>query len=187
MSSANVTAANLSLLHEDLEGESMSTKTIRIVGYAVLFILGVFGNFMVIFAVRKPKMRTVTNILIANLGLADLLVVVFNIPSVVTYAHLWQWPFGEALCKVLPFLQGLTLNASVGTLIAIAVDRYWHIVLFKRRKISVRLTFKIIIVIWVCSTLIPSPLLIYCKVMYINNTVFVLKKSCFFQCGVCYL
>lgn len=157
----------------------MGTKTARIVGYTVLFICGVFGNSMVILAVRIPRMRTVTNVLIANLGLADLMVVLFNIPSVVTYAHLWQWPFGEALCKVLQFLQGLTLNASVGTLIAIAMDRYWHIVLYRRRKISLRQAYRIILVIWVCSILIPFPLLIYCKVLLlvINNQEYILCEE----------
>lgn len=152
--------------------ETMTIKIVRIVGYLVLFIFGVFGNSMVILAVRKPRMKTVTNVLIANLGLADLLVALFNIPSVVTYAHLWQWPFGEVLCKVLPFLQGLTLCASVGTLLGIALDRYWHIVHFKRRKITLKEAYKILTLIWVSSIIIPMPLLIFCKILTVAQNGF---------------
>lgn len=148
-------------------GESEQTKIVRLISYAILFICGTFGNSMVILALRTPRMRTVTNVLIANLGLADLMVVLFNIPSVVTYAHLWYWPFGEVLCKVLPFLQGVTLNASVGTLLTIAGDRFWHIVLYRKRKIPLRHAYKMIVVIWLCSIIIPFPLLINCKVLII--------------------
>lgn len=150
------------------QGESDHTKIARIIGYTILFIFGSFGNTMVILAVRAPRMRTVTNVLIANLGLADLMVVLFNIPSVVVYAHLWYWPFGEVLCKILPFLQGMTISASVGTLLAIAVDRFWHIVLYRKRKIALRHAYKIIIIIWVCSIIVPFPLLVYCKVLVIS-------------------
>ena len=33
------------------------------------------------------------------------------------------WPFGPVMCKVTPFLQGVSVCASVNTLAAIAVDR----------------------------------------------------------------
>lgn len=163
----------------DSQEESMTTKIVRIVGYLVLFIFGLFGNSMVMLAVRKPRMKTVTNVLIANLGLADLLVALFNIPSVVTYAHLWRWPFGEVLCKVLPFLQGLTLCASVGTLLGIALDRYWHIVHFKRRKITLKESYKMIALIWVSSIIIPMPLLIFCKILIVaqNGTEYILCEE----------
>ncbi|XP_032242448.2 neuropeptide FF receptor 2 [Nematostella vectensis] len=143
--------------------ESMTLKAVRLAGYAVLFVFGVLGNLMVILAVRKPRMKTVTNVLIANLGLADILVSLFNIPTVVTYAHLWHWPFGLVLCKVLSFLQGWTLSASILTLLAIAIDRYWHIVLFRRRQMKLNEAFKAIIVIWLSSVIVPSPLLIFSK------------------------
>ncbi|GFY17812.1 neuropeptide SIFamide receptor [Trichonephila clavipes] len=64
------------LRHEDF------ITLIFIVAYVVVFILGIFGNALVIgIVMRIKKMRTVTNYFIANLAFADLLVVIFCIPA----------------------------------------------------------------------------------------------------------
>jgi len=135
----------------------------KIASYSVICLAGVVGNLMVILASRKPGMSTVSNILITNLALADLTVSVINIPTTATYSLLGHWPFGAVLCKVLHFLLGLTLSASVGTLEAIAVERYWHTVLYTRRKLTVREAFKAIAVIWALSVFIPLPLSVFSK------------------------
>ena len=149
--------------------ESRVFKFSRIAAYSVICVTGVLGNLLVILASRKPGMTTVSNVLIANLGLADLAVSLINMPTVVTYSHLVYWPFGAALCKLLPFLQGLTLSASVGTLVAIAAERYWHIVLYTRRKLTVREAHKAIVLIWVSSIFIPVPLLVFSKTIRWNE------------------
>lgn len=138
-------------------------KWLRVAAYGVICVSGVFGNLLVILASRKPDMATVSNVLIANLGLADLTVSLINMPTVVVYSHLVYWPFGAALCKLIPFLQGLTLSASVETLAAIAAERYWHIVLYKRRKFTVREAHKAVVIIWVFAIFIPVPLLVFSK------------------------
>ena len=46
-------------------------KWFRVAAYSFVWLSGVFGNLMVIFASRKPGMITVSNILIANLAVAD--------------------------------------------------------------------------------------------------------------------
>ena len=149
--------------------ESRVFKFSRIAAYSVICVTGVLGNLLVILASRKPGMTTVSNVLIANLGLADLAVSLINMPTVVTYSHLVYWPFGAALCKLVPFLQGLTLSASVGTLVAIAAERYWHIVLYTRRKLTVREAHKAIVLIWVSSIFIPVPLLVFSKTIRWNE------------------
>jgi hypothetical protein len=51
------------------------------VAYALVFFLGVIGNLLVIaVVVRYPSMQSVTNVFIANLAIADLLVVVICLP-----------------------------------------------------------------------------------------------------------
>ena len=144
--------------------ESPFFKWFRVAAYTVICLSGIFGNLMVILASRKPGMITVSNILIANLAVADLTVSLINIPTVVAYSHLVYWPFGTVLCKLIPFLQGLTLSASVGTLVAIAGERYWHIVMYTRRKLIVREAYKTIAVIWASSVFIPLPLTVFSKI-----------------------
>lgn len=52
------------------------------VAYFVVFAIGLVGNFLVIAVVfRVPRMRTVTNLFIVNLAIADILVVFLCIPA----------------------------------------------------------------------------------------------------------
>ncbi|GIY70885.1 neuropeptide SIFamide receptor [Caerostris extrusa] len=56
--------------------------TIFVMAYIVVFILGTIGNVFVIGVVlRMKRMRSVTNYYLANLALADLLVIIFCIPA----------------------------------------------------------------------------------------------------------
>lgn len=51
------------------------------IAYSMVFIIGLAGNSLVVLVVCKsPRMRTVTNYFIANLALADILVLVFCLP-----------------------------------------------------------------------------------------------------------
>lgn len=65
-----------------------------------------------------------TNILIANLALADLLFVTFCIP-LTAYSYIRPWIFPEALCYYTVSLQYITAYVSVWTLVLLAYDRYW--------------------------------------------------------------
>lgn len=50
------------------------------------------------------------------------------ITSLISYEFylLLGWPFGPVLCKVTPYLQGVSVCASVNTLAVIAIDRQIH-------------------------------------------------------------
>lgn len=49
--------------------------------YSIIFIISLIGNALVVSVVMiKPGMRSVTNLFIANLAIADILVAVFCIP-----------------------------------------------------------------------------------------------------------
>jgi hypothetical protein len=50
--------------------------------YVLVFLVGLIGNLLVIQVIfRVPRMRTVTNLFIANLAFADLLVICFCMPA----------------------------------------------------------------------------------------------------------
>ena len=143
--------------------QSSFLKWLHLLSYSIICVAGILGNLVVILACRKPGMKTVSNVLIANLGVADIAVSLVNVPTVATYGYLVYWPFGAFLCKLISFLQGLTLAASVVTLVTIAGERYWHIVLYTRRKMTVREAFKAIAVIWATSVFIPLPIPVFSK------------------------
>lgn len=71
-----------SALDDLLYRHSAPMTAVYCAAYSVVFMLGLVGNSCVIAVVwRSPRMRTVTNLFIANLAAADLLVVVFCLPA----------------------------------------------------------------------------------------------------------
>ena len=136
---------------------------IRLIFYGVVFLFGTVGNILVIFAYRNPRMRTVTNLFIANLGVADLTVSLINVPVSMSISILPYWPFGLILCKSIPYLLGVTIFSSVGTLVAIATDRYRAIVHPLLPRIRTRHAIMMIAGIWSFASIYPVPLIIYNK------------------------
>lgn len=58
------------------------TSVILTVAYSIVFVVGLIGNsFVVAIVCKSPRMRTVTNYFMANLALADILVLLFCLPA----------------------------------------------------------------------------------------------------------
>lgn len=108
---------------------SLPASVPQIVGFSVLFFVigtvGIIGNFLVVYAVVcDRKMRSsVTNLLITNLAIADLVIMIFGIPEIVQVMINRGWVLNEHLCKVNRFVLVVSLYASVLTLISICVER----------------------------------------------------------------
>lgn len=157
-------SSNIHFVAQEVQ-ESEVFRWIRIVAYGLLFLSGVVGNLMVVLAFRQPKMKTVPNLFITNLAIADGVVSLVNVPLVAVHAHLSYWPFGKFLCKLLPFLQGVSLSASIGTMMAIAADRYKVIVHYELPKLTLTRAKFWICAIWLSSCVLPSPLLYYSTII----------------------
>ena len=64
----------------------------------ITFLVGVVGNWMVIYVVvRTKQMRTVTNFFLLNLAIADILYLLTAIPSITYWTN--YWPCGEFMCE----------------------------------------------------------------------------------------
>ncbi|KAK0090037.1 hypothetical protein PV325_003850 [Microctonus aethiopoides] len=75
--------------------------------HIIVFIIGIIGNSLVCIAIyRNRSMRTVTNYFIVNLAIADLMVIIFCLPSTVLWDITETWFLGDKLCKIIPYLQG---------------------------------------------------------------------------------
>jgi leucokinin receptor len=93
--------------------------------YGVISILAVLGNSLVIWIVATTRqMQTITNFFIANLAFADVIIGMFAIPFEFQAALLQRWNLPDFMCPFCPFIQLLSVNVSVFTLTAIAVDRH---------------------------------------------------------------
>ena len=74
--------------------------------YAIVFIVGVVGNILVCYAIaRNLHMRSVTNIFIVNLSIADLLVIIFCLVPTALEDVTETWYMGLVACKIVKFIQ----------------------------------------------------------------------------------
>ena len=82
------------------------TEWLLVCLHAIVFLAGIAGNLLVCLAViQNPRMRTVTNLLIVNLAVADLLVIVICLPPTVAWDVTSTWFLGRWLCKIVIYLQ----------------------------------------------------------------------------------
>ncbi|EDO36453.1 predicted protein, partial [Nematostella vectensis] len=134
-------------------------RTIKLTLYTLIFLVSAAGNTLVcIVILKRKKMKTVTNYFILNLAVADLALTCICIPFDIPVQEMgYIWPYGAVMCKVLYPLQTLTLFASVYTLTAVSLTRYWAIVHPLRKQLSVSKAKTLVIAIWVLSLLPVAP------------------------------
>jgi hypothetical protein len=90
--------------------QKMIKNSIIIICYSIIFIISLFGNCLVCYVILSTRqMRTVTNFYIANLTISDIMMTLVNIPFNVMRFLLDDWPFGELLCKCVPFIQAASV------------------------------------------------------------------------------
>merc|ERR1719270_2665606 len=105
---------------------SMDYKAVLIwnILYSFMILTAVLGNCAVLWIViQNRKMRTVTNLFIFNLSMADLINTTFN--SIFNYIFMKNkdWSFGAIFCRVTNFMTHMSIVAAVLTIAAIAVER----------------------------------------------------------------
>lgn len=150
----------------------MPFDVVTAVIYTIVFIVGLVGNTLAIYVVvRYVKMKTVTNIYILNLAIADELYIL-GIPFMGTSSVLSYWPFGNFLCKVCMTTDAMSQFASTFCLTVMSIDRYLAVVhpirSAKWRKPQVANVFSGMV--WVVSFLTVLPLTIYSDVQEEFNT-----------------
>ncbi|XP_060624818.2 neuropeptide FF receptor 1 [Anolis sagrei] len=129
-----------------------------IVAYTLIFFMCMVGNLLVCFIVLKNRqMRTVTNIFILNLAISDVLVGIFCMPTTLVDNLITGWPFDVAMCKMSGLVQGMSVSASVFTLVAIAVERFRCIVYPFRQRLTLKKALITIVIIWVLALIIMCP------------------------------
>ncbi|CAO1353330.1 unnamed protein product [Diamesa tonsa] len=137
---------------------SSTISIIYCIAYFVVFSVGFIGNSFVIAVVfRVPRMRTVTNLFIANLALADFLVIFVCVPATLIGNLFVPWIMGWLMCKTVPYIQGVSVAASVYSLIAVSLDRFLAIWWPLKLQITKRRAKLIIVGIWVIACTITIP------------------------------
>ena len=113
-------------------------------------------------------MKGVVNYMILNLAIADLVFTCICIPFDIPVQEMnYFWPYGAFMCKVIYPLQTQTLFASVYTLVALSILRYWAVVHPLKRQLKVEKVKWVILAIWVISFIPVCP---YIAALRLNKT-----------------
>ncbi|OXA44176.1 Neuropeptide Y receptor [Folsomia candida] len=134
--------------------------------YGAISVAALIGNILVLWVVSvSRRMRTVTNMFIANLAFADIIIGLFAIPFQFQAALLQRWDLPDFMCAFCPFVQVLSVNVSVFTLSAIAVDRYRAVLYPLSARASKRKAGFAIVAIWTVGVVLALPMEIDFKVV----------------------
>ncbi len=133
--------------------------------YAVIFIIALLGNTLGLFVVfKKSSSPSVTNLFIANMAVADLLLTVTVMPFQVAYFYRFNiWiggTLGNITCKALFYVIPVSIAATVLTMLIISIDRFYA-VLYPLREKLFRSPRILSTIIWITSfvLMLPYPIL----------------------------
>lgn len=147
--------------------------------YGIVSLLAVLGNGLVIvIIVRNQRMHTVTNIFIANLAVADVIIGMFSIPFQFQAALLQRWVLANFMCSLAPMVQVISVNVSIFTLTIIAVDRYIAVIHPFRAGCSQRSAAVIITATWILAVGLALPYALFFWVDYLDEVNGEVKPWC---------
>ncbi|XP_050351988.1 prolactin-releasing peptide receptor-like [Nymphalis io] len=154
--SNNTQNDNITSLPDPIEDKAIQAAFCT--AYTIIFVVGIFGNALVCYAViRNRAMQTVTNLFITNLALSDILLCVFAVPFTPLYTFLGRWVFGGLLCHIMPYAQGCSVYISTLTLTSIAIDRFFVIIYPFKPRMKIKTCIGLIVFIWVFALSVTFP------------------------------
>ncbi|XP_039541159.1 somatostatin receptor type 5 isoform X1 [Pimephales promelas] len=151
--------------------QGSSTMVTAVISFTV-FIVGLTGNTLAIYVVlRYAKMKTVTNIYILNLAVADELYIL-GLPFLTTQNVLSYWPFGSFLCRVVMTADSLNQFTSIFCLTVMSIDRYLAVVhpIRSTRWRRPRVAKAVSAAVWAFSFVVVLPVVIFSDVQDMFNS-----------------
>lgn len=146
--------------------------------YAVIFIIALFGNsFGLFLALKKSSSSRITNLFIANMAVADLLLTFTVMPFQVAYIYRGAVWFGGTMgtitCKALFYVMPVSIAATVLTMLIISINRFYAVFYPLKGKLS-RKPRILSAIIWILSFVLMIPYVFYSDVeLNIGQNAFV--------------
>ncbi|XP_054715250.1 tachykinin-like peptides receptor 86C [Uloborus diversus] len=130
--------------------------------FGVMIIVALAGNLSVMWIIlAHRRMRTVTNLFLLNLAIADFLLASGNASFNFVFMLNSHWPFGGPFCVISNFVANLTVSTSVFTILALSLDRFVAVIRPMRPRMTKLMACSIIFSIWFLSSLFSLPSLLY--------------------------
>ncbi|MBZ3881496.1 Melanin-concentrating hormone receptor 2 [Sciurus carolinensis] len=145
----------------------------------IICVTGLVGNILIVFTIVRSRKKTIPDIYICNLAVADL-VHIIGMPFLI---HQWaqggEWVFGGPLCTIITALDTCNQFACSAIMTVMSVDRYLALVQ-PLRLTSWRTKYKTIRInlsLWAASFILALPVWVYSKVIKFKDGV----ESCAFD------
>lgn len=111
-----------------LDTRSNAVVVLQAASLAIIMIVALGGNLLILAAIYIDKtLQTITNVFIINLACADMLLAVIGMPFTLASSITYDWIFGDTWCKVNGMANSLFCIASILTLAAVSIDRFFAI------------------------------------------------------------
>ncbi|XP_032363536.1 C3a anaphylatoxin chemotactic receptor [Etheostoma spectabile] len=146
---------------------------LSIVLYTLTVVLGIPGNFMVIWVAGFKLKPKVTNVWLVNLAIADLIFSFTRVFSLTKKLFFDHWPFGIFICKFNGFFKYANMFCSVFLLAVISLDRalcVWQPVFTKRRR-TLWVARVVAVCVWSTSILFSAPYFVHRQVYLGKNNL----------------
>ncbi|XP_071758587.1 melanin concentrating hormone receptor 2a [Centroberyx gerrardi] len=132
---------------------------------------GLVGNILVLVTILRTTKKTVPDVYICNLAVAD----VVHVTVMPFLIHQWarggHWVFGSTLCTIITSLDNCNQVACAAVMTAVSLDRYLAVV-HPFRLTALRTTSKTIginLFVWVISFILVLPAWIHSKVIRFSD------------------
>jgi hypothetical protein len=103
---------------------------------------------------------------ILNLAASDIIVCLLSLPITPVTNIYKNWFFGGLLCRLIPYVQGVSVFICTFSLAAIALDRYVLIVTPHSRPLSRHGALVLTACLWSTSVIVTLP---YALFMFLDN------------------
>lgn len=148
--------------------------------YISVFLTALVGNIIVVIVVWKNfggRLRSVSYYFILSLAFADLFMTIGNLPERITRAFTAdKWMLGGgigiAVCKMVNFIEKMTILVSISSVTAIAVDRFLNAFFPHRVIITAKRSYMIIALTWILSSVYCIPILVYGNLLQKDNKTY---------------
>ncbi|KAK0396694.1 hypothetical protein QR680_001817 [Steinernema hermaphroditum] len=135
--------------------------------YVAMFIMGILGNVSIIHVTLQHRtLQTVQNMFILNLAASDIIVCLLSLPITPVTNIFKNWYFGSVLCRLIPWVQGVSVFICTFSLGAIALDRYILVVHPHARPLTKRGALIVTAFLWTLSVIVTLPYAIF---MYVES------------------
>uniref|UniRef100_A0AAF5CTT6 G_PROTEIN_RECEP_F1_2 domain-containing protein n=1 Tax=Strongyloides stercoralis TaxID=6248 RepID=A0AAF5CTT6_STRER len=125
--------------------------------YAILFLLGLLCNGLLIGSMVIRKRKSVANIFLINLAIADILLCFTTLAITPLVSHKKVWLLGAFICKIISPCQSICVLVTSYSLCFIALDRYRSIVTPMKEPYSIFQAQIFMIFMWFSSIIISIP------------------------------